>query len=416
MESDTYISREETVLNQHQMSPLKPFVKWPGGKTRELNVIWKNLPPKIDRFYEPFLGGGAVFWSMSNSVQHFYINDKSQNLIQLYRLIQNQDPQFFKHLEDINQDWMSLDAHFQKHLQPQLLKIFKQHRQLVNRSTKNQNSDQLQTQVSKCFETFDLKWVLWKDNINILKATFLKVIPAKIISLTKNEIKHKKQLSETDLKAMLLTGFKQSFYDYMRFLLNSKSIKNNRTKYLCVYYFIRMFCYSSMFRYNNKDQFNVPYGGKSYNRNNLSSKIKLMKSPLYKERLSKTQIISGEFSDLLNKYPPSGNDFIFLDPPYDTEFSTYEQNTFNQKNQIALAQFLKKHFQPNNDGKAYPKWMMVIKNTELIYDLYDPEKNAGIYIKTFGKNYSVSIMNRNEQSVKHLMIGNYPFSKEPLSS
>ena len=39
----------------------KPFVKWAGGKEKELAVITPNLPEKINNYFEPFVGGGAVF-------------------------------------------------------------------------------------------------------------------------------------------------------------------------------------------------------------------------------------------------------------------------------------------------------------------------------------------------------------------
>ena len=35
-------------------------IKYPGGKNNELNVILPNFPKKVNRFFEPFVGGGAV--------------------------------------------------------------------------------------------------------------------------------------------------------------------------------------------------------------------------------------------------------------------------------------------------------------------------------------------------------------------
>jgi len=52
-----------------------------------------------------------------------------------------------------------------------------------------------------------------------------------------------------------------------------------------------------------------------------------------------------------------------LDPPYDSEFSTYDKNIFNKEDQKRLADYLIK------DCNA--KWMMIIKNTEFIFDLYN---------------------------------------------
>ena len=35
---------------------MKPFIKWPGGKTDELEIILGNVPKKINNYYEPFVG------------------------------------------------------------------------------------------------------------------------------------------------------------------------------------------------------------------------------------------------------------------------------------------------------------------------------------------------------------------------
>lgn len=42
-------------------APIKPFIRWAGGKSRLLSRILPHVPPHIENYYEPFLGGGAVF-------------------------------------------------------------------------------------------------------------------------------------------------------------------------------------------------------------------------------------------------------------------------------------------------------------------------------------------------------------------
>ena len=39
---------------------VKPFVKWAGGKSQLLNEIRAKYPETIDKYCEPFVGGGAV--------------------------------------------------------------------------------------------------------------------------------------------------------------------------------------------------------------------------------------------------------------------------------------------------------------------------------------------------------------------
>ncbi|MFW9889198.1 MAG: DNA adenine methylase [Candidatus Thorarchaeota archaeon] len=42
----------------------KPFVKWAGGKGQLLDTIDSNLPVEFKRYFEPFVGGGAVFFHL----------------------------------------------------------------------------------------------------------------------------------------------------------------------------------------------------------------------------------------------------------------------------------------------------------------------------------------------------------------
>ena len=41
----------------------KPFVKWAGGKTQLLPIIRKKYPKNVEKYCEPFVGGGAVLFS-----------------------------------------------------------------------------------------------------------------------------------------------------------------------------------------------------------------------------------------------------------------------------------------------------------------------------------------------------------------
>jgi DNA adenine methylase len=63
---------------------LAPFIKWAGGKEQELKHILPLMPPFED-YYEPFVGGGAVFFSVQ--ARQAFINDRSPELITLYRVI-----------------------------------------------------------------------------------------------------------------------------------------------------------------------------------------------------------------------------------------------------------------------------------------------------------------------------------------
>ncbi len=64
-----------------------PFVKWVGGKRQLLHEIDNHLPTKFSRYYEPFVGGGAVFFHLQPSKAT--INDSNTELINLYQVIQD---------------------------------------------------------------------------------------------------------------------------------------------------------------------------------------------------------------------------------------------------------------------------------------------------------------------------------------
>lgn len=205
-------------------------------------------------------------------------------------------------------------------------------------------------------------------------------------------------LPESDLNDNIETAIKSAVYMYYRSLYNDMSIKKEKPQmYTALFLFIRNYAYSAMFRYNDKGEFNVPYGGIAYNSKHLNKKLEYYHTSELLKHFKDTEIFNLDFEEFLNKTNPQEEDFIFLDPPYDTEFSTYAKNSFARKDQQRLANWLL------NDCKA--KWMLIIKNTDFIYSLYSSKE--GVNIRTFDKKYAVSFMNRNDRNAEHLLITNY---------
>lgn len=66
----------------------RPFLKWAGGKTQLLPELRKYYPPVINRYFEPFLGGGAVFFDLCNSATKIrglcFLSDVNKELIITY--------------------------------------------------------------------------------------------------------------------------------------------------------------------------------------------------------------------------------------------------------------------------------------------------------------------------------------------
>ena len=70
---------------------MKPLLKWPGGKSRELEQLI-GLVPSYDRYIEPFFGGGAMYFALQPKVSA--INDVSRDLMEFYHLVRTQNPEF----------------------------------------------------------------------------------------------------------------------------------------------------------------------------------------------------------------------------------------------------------------------------------------------------------------------------------
>jgi DNA adenine methylase len=66
-----------------------PFVKWAGGKTQLLSVLSKYIPSTFNWYFEPFLGGGAMFFHVSSRNLQFasYLSDINEDLINAYKVV-----------------------------------------------------------------------------------------------------------------------------------------------------------------------------------------------------------------------------------------------------------------------------------------------------------------------------------------
>jgi DNA adenine methylase len=81
----------------------KPFLKWAGGKRQLLPEILKRTPTEINTYYEPFLGGGAVFFELWNQrrFKRAVLSDTNQELIDLYRAVRDNPKEFLACAADI---------------------------------------------------------------------------------------------------------------------------------------------------------------------------------------------------------------------------------------------------------------------------------------------------------------------------
>ncbi|PPE05934.1 DNA adenine methylase [Williamsoniiplasma lucivorax] len=80
------------------MNKINPFIKWVGGKRQLLSEINVRKPEHFNNYFEPFVGGGAVFLALQNK-NKTYINDISTELTDAYKTIKDDHLNLMKLLD-----------------------------------------------------------------------------------------------------------------------------------------------------------------------------------------------------------------------------------------------------------------------------------------------------------------------------
>lgn len=375
---------------------MKPYLKWAGGKEAELKFIRPRLPHDIQRYFEPFVGGGAVFLDLAevNKAQEYFINDISFELMTFYSYLKNENKKFFDIIELLNSAWIEVDE-LLNNKEKELVGYYYDYKKTLN-------IDKLEKDIFQFLERngSNLPSLLNEQvayDTEKLKGFMDSIVLNKYMRTVDTE-KKKGEMTDSGLFDIILSAFKSSVYTYFREIFNEGIKKNtdiSEELFIAAFYFMREFSFSGMFRFNANGEFNVPYGGISYNKKTLDDKINRMKLATTKNIFKKTILTNKDFSEFLSGFKFNSDDFIFFDPPYDTEFSTYNNIEFLNHDQVRLR---------NKLLELPAKFMMIIKNTDFIYDLY---KDTPLKIEEFSKNYQVSFQNRNDKSVTHLIITNY---------
>lgn len=86
---------------------VKPFIKWAGGKSQLLAEIRTKYPVKIEKYCEPFLGGGAVLFDILANFHpdEVLVNDINKELINVYKQIKTNCDDLIKNLLELQKDY-----------------------------------------------------------------------------------------------------------------------------------------------------------------------------------------------------------------------------------------------------------------------------------------------------------------------
>ena len=276
------------------MSRIRPFVKWAGGKRQIIDKLIKYAPKKFNKYYEPFVGGGAFLFELEP--KYAVINDYNIELINVYNCIKD------------------------KNKYKKVLKI-----------------------------------------------------------LDDYEIKNSKE-----------------FYYEIRNMDRDKSLYNKlsdiekcaRTIYL------NKACFNGLYRVNSKNEFNVPFNQKEKVNTYDKDNVELISLYL---RNNDITILNGDFEDAVKS--AKANDFIYFDPPYDSDtdtFTSYTNNGFNRDDQIRLSEVFKKL------DKKGCYVMLSNHNTKLINELY---RDYNIHVIMAKRN--INSNGKGRGTIEEVIITNY---------
>ena len=299
------------------------FVKWAGGKGHLIPQIEPHLPSKIDRYFEPFIGGGALFFYIMQKYRpsFAFISDMNPNLMITYEVIR----------DDVEGLIQQLHIHKENHR-----KDFEKfgHQKAIQMKALNKKAQKIQEE--------------WKHQ-KALEG------PSKVqfhqIRKKFKEIQKKKR--EED---------KQRYYYIQREIYNQNPTLSKVEMASCFIY-LNKAGFNGLYRENMKGYFNIPKGD-------------LVEVPIDEKKLRQASQILNQNVQMrcapYNEIDPlvQENDFIYLDPPYTplkkNSFTTYSQNPFLEEEQKELAFFCQKLNIRN------VQFMLSNHNTDFIHQLFSP--------------------------------------------
>ena len=171
--------------------------------------------------------------------------------------------------------------------------------------------------------------------------------------------------------------------------IRDEMVINNQLDSAKRFYYQRKTCFRGMLRYNQNGKFNIPFG--KYE----SIDYEDLLNEEYEKVLKNTEILNADFNTIFNEYNCENN-FMFLDPPYDSEFTDYGYCKFGKEEHKVLAECFK---------TTKIKCLMVIGKTPFIEELY-----KDYIVEEYSKKYKFKLYaNRigDEINTSHLVIKNY---------
>lgn len=360
----------------------RPLLKWPGGKGREWDEIAPLLPRTIRHFADPFMGGLAPF-ARTPFTGRAWLNDRHERLVDVHRRVQAGDADLVAEVAALGRAWDDLGP-----FAAEILPVFAG---LVAdaRAGARVPDDAAVPAVEESLP----------PSAAAAAAHIAAGVADKARRVAALERKHGVSFDDAALADHCETAVRGGFYFFVR----EREPRSAGARAAADFLFVRDYCYGSMFRHNAAGAFNIPYGGTTYNTKRFSARLTRLVDPATLTALARAEFSCGDFEPFLarvaRKLGPA--DFVFADPPYDSDFKSYGPQAFSQEDHVRLAKSL----------AALPcPWLLVIKETDFVRATYlSPalRRSGAREVRVFGKAYGYNVRGRNERRTRHLAVANY---------
>ena len=340
---------------KYSYSDMKPLVKWYGGLEKQLDDIRELMPRNYERYYEPFLGGGAVYFSVEG--HSCLVNDKCRDLMNIYKYMRKESRQFRILFKMMAKAWSKMDA-FQYRILDELSDITERNRRGCYKDFTDLVDD-VKSQVDRISygEVFPYVIPDPEDFKMEMRHNMIQEV-LRMESLV--------DLDDEDVGLNILVSLKQSVYSFITEVLNNKAV-GAEVKSAALAFILN---YSADVPYKKDEcgEYRLPFGGKKLCRKLLSEQCQMLESEELQAHFAKTVFECMDAVDFLRKYEPAVEDFVLLDPPDELKRGAKAWD-YSPEAHKRLAKYLLE--------ECDAKWILLLRPNASSLPLY---KSAGVRI------------------------------------
>ena len=281
---------------------MKPLVKWNGGLEHHLEAIRELMPRAFECYFEPFLGSGAVYFSMEGRT--CYVNDRCRSLMSIYKYVQKESRQFRMMFRMMSAAWKKMDAFYYR-VVDELADIVERNRRNCYREFPRLVKD-INEQVDRIAYSEVFSYVIPDPEVFKMEMRFAMI--QEVLRMEKLV-----DLDEEDVEANILTALKLAIYLFVTEVLNNKAIGSEEKAAALA--FILNYSADVPFKKDACREYRLPFGGKKLCHVYLNEQCRLMESEELKVHFARTTFGCMDALEFLKKHEPDFEDFVLLDPP-----------------------------------------------------------------------------------------------------